>query len=101
MIANGIEAMEGLEKNKKLFITSFYQGEFINIKICDSGPGIYPDEREKIFSPFYTRKRTGSGIGLSICQRIILDHNGEIEVKDSSLGGAGFIIKIPLDKRTL
>jgi len=68
---------------------------FTSIEIKDNGPGIPLDERDKVFSPFYSRKPGGIGIGLTLAQKIICSHNGSIEVKDSEYGGASFIIKIP------
>jgi signal transduction histidine kinase len=50
------------------------------LEIRDSGPGVPEADREKIFRPFFTTKNTGTGLGLSICQKIIVAHQGEIQV---------------------
>jgi nitrogen-specific signal transduction histidine kinase len=52
-----------------------------------------------MFDPFFTTRQDGSGIGLSIAQRIIADHSGSIDVGSSKLGGAEFRIELPIDKR--
>jgi signal transduction histidine kinase len=68
------------------------------ILVLDSGPGIAPENGEKIFDPFFTTKSDSTGIGLSICRRIISDHRGAIEVGTSPWGGTEFRISIPVAK---
>ena len=84
------------EGHKNIFISTLYlQNEYLCINVEDSGIGIPESLRDKIFDPFYTTKNS-SGIGLSICDRIIKDHNGMFEVHHSAyLGGAKFIIYLP------
>lgn len=57
------------------------------------------DGRKQVFEPFFSTKPSGSGIGLSFCRKIIAAHAGTIGVSDSDLGGAGFTIRIPVEKR--
>jgi signal transduction histidine kinase len=74
----------------------------ILIKICDTGGGIPEENIKNIFEPFFTTKDVGegTGLGLSVSQGIINDHNGDIAV-ESKLGvGTTFIIKLPLFKET-
>jgi signal transduction histidine kinase len=101
LLSNAAEALKEVSGTKKIFITSYEKKEHIIIKVGDSGPGIPPNMRERIFEPFYTTKKTGSGIGLSICQRIIADHNGTIGVSTSDLGGTEFILQIPIKNKTI
>jgi len=99
LLSNASEAMEEMEKEKKILVSSSAQGQSVVIKVSDSGPGIPLDARKQIFEPFYSTKPSGSGIGLSLCQRIIGAHAGTLEVSDSNFGGAEFTIRIPVDKR--
>ena len=69
------------------------------IKVADSGEGVQEVLMEKIFEPFFTTKKGGSGIGLSLCQRIIDEHGGTIEARSSGLGGIEFKIRVPIEKR--
>ena len=69
----------------------------IIIEVSDTGPGIPNDALEHLFKPFYTTKNTiGMGVGLSICQNIIEDHQGSISAQNSPEGGAVFTIRLPL-----
>ena len=71
-------------------------GKSISITVADSGPGVPVELRDKIFDPFFTTKHYGSGIGLSICHRIISDHQGFFHVATSKWGGAMFMIEFPV-----
>ncbi len=65
------------------------------IEVGDTGKGIGEEEKEKVFLPFYSRKRGGVGLGLAISKRIVSDHGGKIWVKNAPQGGAVFKILIP------
>jgi signal transduction histidine kinase len=69
----------------------------VSFRVEDSGPGIPDAVRQKIFEPFYSTKAVGqgSGLGLAIVESVAREHGGTIEVCDSSLGGAGFLLRLP------
>ncbi len=96
LITNAIEAMENWPRDKKIEITSSKEGSSVIIRLSDSGPGVPLQLRDKIFEPFFTTKPYGSGIGLSICHRIVTDHRGFLEVSSSKYGGAEFTVRIPI-----
>ena len=72
---------------------------YIKIRIQDTGPGISPSDREKIFEPFYSSKPKGSGLGLSLTYSIISEHQGIIRVSGKKGSGAIFTIYLPLTKK--
>jgi len=98
LITNSAEAMNKMEGVKQIEITSSAKNDLILVKISDSGPGVPLNIREKIFDPFYTTKTESTGIGLSLCHRIITDHGGSLTVSESRWGGAEFRIEIPIKK---
>jgi PAS domain S-box-containing protein len=98
LLNNAAEAMKAIESGKKIDIASFAEDDHIIIQISDSGPGVPQEIRDKIFDPYFTTKHEGTGIGLSLCHRIINDHGGTLTVSDSHLGGADFRIEIPIQK---
>ena len=65
------------------------------IAVDDNGPGIDPAARQQVFQPFFTSKRTGTGLGLALVQKIIVFHNGRITVGTSELGGASLRVTLP------
>ncbi len=66
-----------------------------SIKVHNTGSFIPPDEREKIFTLFYTKKRTGTGFGLPQARRTLLDHGGDIEVSSAPDSGTEFVLRVP------
>jgi len=96
LINNATDAMGSVEDNLQILISSSQEKDHVVFTVADQGPGISKNIFEKVFDPFFTTKNDGSGIGLSICQRIVADHNGTIKLSPSKLGGAEFKIKIPI-----
>ncbi len=70
-----------------------FQGQ--RISITDNGPGIPAEALSKIFMPFYTTKANGTGLGLAVVQKIVVQHGGSIEARNQALGGAEFIVWLP------
>jgi PAS domain S-box-containing protein len=103
IILNAIEAMEN---NGALTISTALKkiktkDSFIEIGVSDTGHGISPENLEKIFVPCYTTKKDGSGLGLTITQKIIEAHNGTMKVQSTIKKGTTFIIQLPLKQEQL
>jgi two-component system sensor histidine kinase AtoS len=71
------------------------------ISITDNGPGIPAEALTKIFMPFYTTKVNGTGLGLAVVQKIIVQHGGSIEARNQPLGGAEFIVWLPFVRESV
>ena len=96
LIKNGIDAMKG---KGTIILKLFEESQTISIHISDTGSGIKKENFKKIFSPGFTTKKRGWGLGLSLAKRIITDyHRGKISVKDSELR-KGTTIEIILKKQ--
>jgi signal transduction histidine kinase len=61
--------------------------------VADNGPGIAPEQREKVFVPFYTTKRQGSGVGLTLVRQIATVHGGAVSITETTGGGATISIR--------
>lgn len=104
MIVNAAHAIAGvggekLEVDGCIEISSRLNGDNIEVKIADNGPGIPAALRDKVFNPFFTTKEVGKGTGqgLAITHNIIADkHQGELRLEQSSKGGAAFVISLPV-----
>ena len=69
--------------------------------MCDNGPGLAPEMRERLFEPYATTKAEGTGLGLAIVERIVTEHGGEISYRDATGGGAEFLVTLPVTGPTL
>ncbi|HEY7540813.1 MAG TPA: ATP-binding protein [Methylomirabilota bacterium] len=69
---------------------------WVRMVIADTGPGISPDELSKVFDPFYTTKRSGTGLGLSVSYGIIQDHHGTVDVQSIPGCGTTFVLAFPV-----
>ncbi|MFT5571010.1 MAG: two-component system nitrogen regulation sensor histidine kinase NtrY, partial [Cyclobacteriaceae bacterium] len=100
LVKNAIEALsendeEGKE-DKKLTIKAWRDEEGSYISIADNGTGIEEEALKKIFIPFFTTKKNGSGIGLSLSKQIMRNHKGSIAVDSIMNAGTEFILRFPL-----
>jgi signal transduction histidine kinase len=68
---------------------------WVEIAVDDNGPGVPFEQRELIFEPYYTSREHGTGLGLAIAKKVVLDHGGMLFVRESDLGGASFVLRIP------
>ncbi len=97
LITNAIDAIEG---KGKIIIKTFEESgksgkKFICTSITDNGVGISKEDISKIFNPFFTKKPNGTGLGLPITQRLLIQYKGEIEVESELNKGTTFTIKFP------
>ncbi|MCP4113697.1 MAG: response regulator [Desulfobacteraceae bacterium] len=91
LVLNAVQAMDG---EGDLHISGMKKGDRIIISIKDSGPGIPHNEKDRIFSAFYTTKTDGTGLGLSIVKGIIEKHKGSIRVESELGRGTAFHIEL-------
>jgi len=101
LITNAIQAMQGqdagLEKTLRLSIQrEVSRGEQgVGVIVEDTGPGVPPELREQIFNPFFTSKKEGVGLGLSIVAKIVDDHRGTLRLENNTPRGARFHVFFP------
>jgi two-component system nitrogen regulation sensor histidine kinase NtrY len=92
LILNAIDAMP---QGGTLTLRTRLTQAFARIEVTDTGTGIKPEDRSRLFTPYYTNKPHGTGLGLAIVQSIVSDHGGKIEAISEPGGGSTFIIELP------
>ena len=66
----------------------------VELVIADSGCGISPDDKEKLFLPYFSTKKRGTGLGLAIVSHIVTEHQGTVRVEDNRPEGARFVVEL-------
>lgn len=89
-------AMEAMPQGGKMIITTRLNGNYLKVSVADTGMGIPPEAFKNMFSPFFTTKKKGTGLGLTVCYRIVEDHKGEIICESRKGEGTKFIFSLPL-----
>ena len=99
LIKNAVEATPG---GVKVTIKTYMNEHYVCAAVTDDGPGMSPETTRYIFDPFFSTKRQtgGSGLGLSICHGIVLDHGGLINVESKLGAGSTFTIKLPIPEES-
>ena len=96
LILNAVEAMSSEDGSRDLSIkTEQGQTDDILVAVQDTGPGVDPENLERVFAPFYTSKASGIGMGLSICRSIITGHGGRLWAEANRPRGAKFQFTFP------
>lgn len=96
LLRNGCEAMAGTPPEKRrLVLTMESEGHAVTIGIRDHGCGIAPEAAEKLFTPFFTTKAEGMGMGLNICRSIVEHHGGQMWFEAADGGGTSFAVRLP------
>ena len=100
LVLNGMEAMNGLPAEKREVVVRTGPGDSgtVKVAVADSGHGIPVDRLPKLFQPFFTTKKEGMGMGLSIARTIVEAHHGKIWVENNSETGATFCFTVPVDE---
>ena len=96
LVHNAIQALDGVPE-PCITLQSWTEDAFICLAVEDNGPGVSPDARGRIFDPFFTTKNVGegSGLGLSICQAIMVRRGGFIAYDADFKSGARFVLRMP------
>ena len=102
LIDNAAEALETCALREITVLTSVHdEAETVEISVQDTGHGISPQDKDKLFLPQFSTKDRGTGLGLAIAARIIAEHGGSIRVEDNFPAGSRFVIELPVSEPAL
>jgi two-component system nitrogen regulation sensor histidine kinase NtrY len=91
-------AVQAMQQKGRVWLSTQYDTKRRRavVTVADEGMGIAPEDQEKLFVPYFTRKKTGTGLGLAIVRRIITDHEGQIQAGQNQPKGAVFTFELPV-----
>ncbi len=97
LIDNAAEALETATVKEILVSTCAHgEAEIVEISVQDTGHGISPEDKDRLFLPHFSTKDRGTGLGLAIAARIVAEHGGTIYVEDNFPVGSRFIVELPV-----
>ena len=96
LIVNGIDAMKETDRTRELTISSRPGGEHVQVSVSDTGVGLPAQQPDQIFTPFFTTKAHGTGMGLSISRSIVESHGGRLWAEGNPSHGATFHVTLPV-----
>jgi nitrogen fixation/metabolism regulation signal transduction histidine kinase len=97
LVDNAAEALQDSLMKEIVISTAVMEDrDSVEIVVADTGHGVTPEVKEKLFLPYFSTKRRGTGLGLAIVSRIIEDHHGSIRVEENDPVGTRFIVELPV-----
>ncbi len=97
LLTNAAEALEGRQDGRVLVRAAHDPARGLaRISVEDNGPGFTQEERARMFEPYFSRKKTGTGLGLTIVRSIVTDHKGQVRVEAARPSGSIFMVELPL-----
>jgi signal transduction histidine kinase len=101
LIVNAFEAMRDAPRAAPhaLRVSARLEDGELQLSVADTGPGVAPENRERIFYPFFTTREQGTGVGLAEVHKMVASHGGSVEVQARPGGGTVFVVHLPLEER--
>lgn len=98
LIDNAAEALLTVTGDRRLTVSTRQVAarDSVELIVADTGPGIPPTDRERIFDPYFSTRKRGTGLGLAIVSRIVAEHQGRIRAQENFPRGARFIVELPV-----
>lgn len=91
-------AVEAMSKKGRIWVASRYEEpeQQVHVEVADEGTGVQLEDMDKLFVPYFSKRKSGTGLGLAIVHRIVTDHNGTIRVVQNEPRGTRFVIQLPV-----
>jgi len=100
ILANAAEALKD-QADGRVEVRVGYEPDLgrVRLEVLDNGPGLTPEERSRVFEPYFSRKKGGTGLGLTIVKSIVTDHHGSVRVRPNHPQGTVLVVDLPAPQR--
>ncbi len=96
LLENAVQALDGKDGDVEIRLEYDPLLKIARLECADTGPGLAPEAKVRVFEPYFSTKEKGTGLGLAIVAKIVADHNGFVRVRDNEPRGTVFIIELPV-----
>jgi len=98
LVRNAVHALDDAAEARagRILLRAYRVADEAWLEVHDDGPGVASADRERVFGPYFTTKVEGTGLGLAIVKKLVLEHGGTIACTSSELGGAAFVVRLPI-----
>ncbi|HLW65870.1 MAG TPA: ATP-binding protein [Gemmataceae bacterium] len=90
-----LNAIDATEKNDRIEIQAKQENGYLNVTVRDNGCGMAPAEQARLFQPYFTTKKNGTGLGLFVTRQLVAEHGGEVSFRSAPEAGTEFVVKLP------
>ncbi|MFO7717391.1 MAG: ATP-binding protein [Desulfohalobium sp.] len=97
LLTNAAEALSGQEGGQvDVSLSCDVTKGWVRVQVTDNGPGLSAEERSRLFEPYFSRKKGGTGLGLTIVKSLVNDHHGYVRIRPNSPQGSVFVVELPM-----
>ncbi|HKQ60002.1 MAG TPA: ATP-binding protein, partial [Candidatus Polarisedimenticolaceae bacterium] len=97
VVGNAVDAVRGAGRPGRIEVVAALERSTLRVEVADNGPGLSVEAARRIFTPYYTTKPGGTGLGMAITHRIVTEHGGTISAANRSEGGVRVTLRLPLE----
>ncbi|NTU59547.1 MAG: GHKL domain-containing protein [Deltaproteobacteria bacterium] len=97
LLLNAVEALKDVPDGRRIAVSAERHDDAAYLRVTDTGVGVRPEDRDRIFDAFFTTKAQGGGLGLATVQSIVLRHGGGISLEGEGARGTTFVVRLPAD----